>query len=170
MIRYIYKNSEILFIGINPHPGSHARSVPFSNNKTFWYLLSDAGFLDETRDELRDDAALKRIYEKKFNPVYGFGLINIIDRPTIDITGIRKDEELPGRKRITRILQKEAPSVVCFIGKVTYQKYKGLKNVEFGWQDDLFSSKVFVMHSPLRGEASIRVKELREIKRALKHL
>ena len=53
MIRYRYKNPKILFVGINPHPGSFSRSVPFSNNKMFWYLLSDAGLLKETRDELR---------------------------------------------------------------------------------------------------------------------
>ena len=43
MIRYRYKNAKILFVGINPHPGSFRRGVPFSNNKMFWYLLSDAG-------------------------------------------------------------------------------------------------------------------------------
>jgi double-stranded uracil-DNA glycosylase len=39
MIRYVYKKPEILFVGINPHPGSFNRRVPFSNNKLFWYLL-----------------------------------------------------------------------------------------------------------------------------------
>ena len=57
MIRYIYRNSQILFVGINPHPGSFNRGVPFSNNKLFWYLLSEAGVTDEKRDELRDDEA-----------------------------------------------------------------------------------------------------------------
>ena len=41
MIAYkISKNARILFVGINPHPGSYRRSVPFSNNKMFWYLLN----------------------------------------------------------------------------------------------------------------------------------
>lgn len=170
MIKYIYAQSKILFIGINPHPGSYARGIPFSNNKTFWYLLSDAGLLGETRDELRNDADLKLVYKRKFNTSYGLGLVNLIERPTIDITALKKDEEIPGRKRITRIIQKEAPSVVCFIGKITYQKYLGSKEEDFGWQDDIFKSRVFVMHSPLRGEASVRVKELKEIKRAIKHV
>ena len=42
MIRYRYKNARILFVGINSHFGSFDRGVPFSNNKMFWYLLSDA--------------------------------------------------------------------------------------------------------------------------------
>ena len=57
MIRYIYRNSKSLFVGINPHPGSFNRGVPFSNNKLFWYFLSEAGVTDEKRDELRDDEA-----------------------------------------------------------------------------------------------------------------
>lgn len=163
MIHYLHKKSKILFLGINPHFGSFNRGVPFSNNKLFWYLLSEAGLIKEKREELHNDKALKRIYKEKFNAVYGLGLVNIINRPTQDVTKLNKDEELPGRKRITRILKAVKPKVACFIGKVTYQKYTGLKNVSFGWQEDIGTSRVFVMHFPLRGEAIIRIRELREI-------
>lgn len=166
MIRYIYKNSKILFVGINPHPGSFRRNVPFSNNKMFWYLLSDAGLIDEERDELRDDKKLEHLYKKKFNAKYGLGLINIVDRPTRDITEIKKGEELRGRKKIFRIIKSEMPKIVCFIGKVSYEKYVGTKDFSFGWQEDIGESKAFVMHSPLRGEAVVRVRELRKVKRA----
>jgi Uracil DNA glycosylase superfamily. len=166
MIRHVYKKPDILFIGINPHPGSFRRNVPFSNNKLFWYLLSDAGLIPDKRDELRDDMKLARMYKEKFNPVYKLGLINIIDRPTPNITSLKKGEELPGRKRITRIIRAEEPKVVCFVGKVTYEKYIGSKDFTFGWQKDIGESKIFVMHSPLRGEAIVRVRELRMIKRA----
>ena len=129
MIRYRYKNARILFVGINPHPGSFSRSVPFSNNKMFWYLLSDAGLLKETRDELRDDDLLRRLYSEAFNPLYRLGFVNIIDRPTRDITEIRRGEEISGRAKISRIIKAEAPRVVCFIGKVAYEKYSGLERV-----------------------------------------
>ena len=89
MIRYRYRNAKILFVGINPHPGSFRRGVPFSNNKMFWYLLADAGLLQESRDELRDDAFLKRLYSEDFNPRYRLGFVNLIDRPTRDITELR---------------------------------------------------------------------------------
>jgi double-stranded uracil-DNA glycosylase len=101
MIRYRYKNARILFVGINPHPGSFSRSVPFSNNKMFWYLLSDAGLLKESRDELRDDDLLRRLYSEAFNPLYRLGFINIIDRPTRDITEIRTGEEKSGRAKLS---------------------------------------------------------------------
>ena len=166
MIPYLHKQPKILFVGINPHFGSYNRGIPFSNNKLFWYLLSDAGLIKEKRDELRHDETLKRVYEERFNDVYGLGFVNIIRRPTRDVTKLKKSEELPGRKKITRIINAETPKVVCFIGKVTYQKYTGRKDFTFGWQDDIGQSRAFVMHFPLRGEAIVRVHELKEIARA----
>ena len=166
MIHYRYKKPRILFVGINPHFGSFNRGVPFSNNKMFWYLLSDAGLLKEKRHELRDDETLKRIYKEKFNVIYGLGFVNIIDRPTRDITGLKKGEELPGRRRIFRIIKTEMPIVVCFIGKVAYEKYIGSKDFTFGWQEPINKSQIFVMHFPLRGEAVIRTRELRRVVRA----
>jgi len=166
MIHYLHNKPKILFVGINPHFGSFNRGVPFSNNKMYWYLLSEAGLINEKRAELRNDDVLKRLYEEKFNGVYGLGFVNIIDRPTQDVTKLRKDEELPGRKKIDRIIKAETPKVVCFIGKVTYEKYTGSKDFAFGWQDSVGKSKVFVMHAPLRGEASVRIRELEVISQA----
>lgn len=163
MIKYLYNKPKILFVGINPHFGSFDRGVPFSNNKLFWYLLADAGIIEEKRDELRNDEALKRMYQEKFNSVYGLGLVNIINRPTQDVTKLLKGEELPGRKKVSRIIKSETPNVACFVGRVTYEKYSGSKNFSFGWQENIGESRVFVMHFPLRGEAIVRIRELQEV-------
>lgn len=167
MIHYRHKKPRILFVGINPHFGSFNRGVPFSNNKMFWYLLSDSGILKETRAELRDDDALRRVYKEKFNDIYGLGFVNIINRPTRDITGLKKNEELPGRKRISSIIRTENPQVVCFIGKVAYEKYIGSKDFSFGWQEPINKSRIFVMHFPLRGEGIVRTRELMDVVQAL---
>ena len=166
MIRYSYKQPKILFVGINPHFGSFDRGVPFSNNKSFWYLLSDAGIIQEKRDELRDDESLRRMYTKKFNAVYRLGFVNIIGRPTRDVSELKKGEELPGRKKISHIIRAEMPKVACFIGKITYEKYTGSKDFSFGWQDNINGAKIFVMHFPLPGEAVIRIRELRIVAQA----
>jgi len=166
MIRYSYTQPKILFVGINPHFGSFDRGVPFSNNKSFWYLLSDAGIIKEKRDELRDDKSLKRMYTTKFNAVYRLGFVNIIDRPTRGVSELKKGEELPGRKKISRIIRTEMPKVACFIGKITYEKYTGSKDFSFGWQNSIDGAKIFVMHFPLRGEAVVRIRELRIIAQA----
>lgn len=166
MINYFYEKPKLLFIGINPHHGSFERGVPFSNNKLFWYLLSAAGLIEESRDELRDDAALKLMYQTKFNPVYRLGLVNVVDRPSRDVSELKKGEEAIGREKINEIIATEKPAVVCFVGKVTFQKYAGQKNVDYGWQDGIADSKIFVMHFPLRGDAATRVRELQEVKLA----
>jgi len=140
--------------------------VPFSNNKMFWYLLSDAGILKEKRNELGNDEELKRIYREKFNRIYRLGFVNIIDRPTRDISALKKGEELPGRRRISRIIRTENPPVVCFIGKISYEKYIGSKDFSFGWQEPINQSRMFVMHFPLRGQATVRTSELREVVQA----
>ena len=109
---------------------------------------------------------MRRVYNDAFNPLYRLGFVNVIDRPTRDITELRKGEELSGRGKIGRIIRTVSPKVVCFIGKVAYEKYSGLKQFEFGWNEVIASSNVFVMHFPLRGEAVVRIRELRELKRA----
>ena len=56
--------------------------------------------------------------------------------------------------------------VVCFIGRVAYEKYIGSKDFCFGWQNPINKSRIFVMHFPLRGEAIVRIRELRDLVQA----
>jgi TDG/mug DNA glycosylase family protein len=153
-------------VGINLHFGSYERGVPFSNNKSFWYLLSEARLIDETRNEHKDDVQLKSLYTRKLNQVYKLGFINITSRPTRGISDLVRGEELLGRRKISSIVKSQKPKVVCFIGKITYEKYIGSKEFSYGWQESISGTRVFVMHSPLRGEASVRIQELRMVKEA----
>ncbi len=166
MIDYkISDRAKILFVGINPHPGSDRRGVPFSNNKMFWYLLNRAGLLSETEGELKNDESLKRIYEDKFIAEYGLNFVNLVDRPTVDVTELAKGEEQMGVRRALKIIRTRRPKVVCFIGKVTFLKFHDRRKCDFGWQAEIENTKVHLMHFPIRGPASIRVQELKEIKR-----
>lgn len=166
MIQYQYQNARLLFVGINPHPGSFDRGVPFSNNKSFWYLLLRAGLIEESMEDLRDDAKLKEIHQNKFNQIYQLGLINIIERPTRNITLLKAGEEIKGRLKIERIIQDQKPKTVCFIGKVSYEKYIGSKEFTFGWQNNIGESRAYVMHYPLHGKAEVRVRELKIVAQA----
>ena len=164
MIKYsVPDRARILFVGINPHNGSYARGVPFSNNKTFWYLLSDSGIIRETREFLKDDGNLKKFYTKRFSKEYNLGLLNVVDRPTRDVVSIKHGEESSGVRRIISAIKKKRPRVVCFVGKVAFQWFLSKKSVEFGWNGNIYSSAVFVMHFPVRGKASIRTTELKEV-------
>jgi double-stranded uracil-DNA glycosylase len=167
MIAYkVSKNAKILFVGINPHPGSYRRGVPFSNNKMFWYLLNRAELLDEVESDLKSDEALKHIYDKKFVPKYALNFVNLVDRPTIDVTGLKKGEEQAGIKRALETIRAHEPKVVCFIGKITLNTFQGSRACDYGWQENIENSRAYLMHFPIRGLASVRVRELREVKQA----
>src|SRR5450759_2124096 len=106
MIAYkISKNARILFVGINPHPGSYRRGVQFSNNKMFWYLLNRAGLLEEAESDLKNDQLLKEIYDKKFLPEYELNFVNLVDRPTIDVTELKRGEEQVGIQRALKTIR-----------------------------------------------------------------
>lgn len=166
MIKYqIGYGLKILFVGINPHPGSARRGVPYSNNKMFWYLLHDAGLLPEPREILKDDVKLKNLYLHKFKKVYHFGLSTIVRRPSRTASEVKKEEALPGRKRLRAVIKKYQPVVVCFVGKITYSLFSETSEFSFGWQPDIAESKIYVMHSPHRGFARVRIKELQEVHR-----
>ena len=167
MIKYqVGYGLNILFIGVNPHTGSYRRGVPFSNNKMFWYLLHDAGLLPESREILKDELLLKKLYMHSFKNIYHFGLMNIINRPTRGVKELKKGEALLGRERIKSAIKKYEPRVVCFVGKITYSLFVGLSNVIYGWQPDIEKSKIYVMHAPHHGLASLRIKDLKEIIKA----
>ena len=169
MIAYkISKNAKILFVGINPHPGSYRRGVPFSNNKMFWYLLNKAGLIDEAEIDLKCDRVLKTIYDRKFLPKYALNFINLVNRPTVDVTELKKGEERAGIKRALKMIRTCKPKVVCFIGKVTYCTFQNIRKCDYGWQKKVGNIRAYLMHFPIRGLASIRVKELTEIKRAIR--
>jgi TDG/mug DNA glycosylase family protein len=154
---------EILFIGTNPSPGSYERGVPFSSNKLFWYLLHDAGLLPETREELRDDKRLKNLYSHDFTQKYHLALMNIIHWPTKTVAEVSREDAIPGSKRILSAIYTYRPAVVCFVGKGTYQLFAQKKQCRYGWQPPIGASKIFVMHSPIRGFARIRINELKRI-------
>src|SRR5579863_4319723 len=92
---HVSHDTKILFIGANPSPGTYRRRIPFSNNKSLWYLMHDAGLIDEDRNVLKNDKNLKKIYDEKFTKVYKLGLLNIASRPTKKFTDIKQAEALP---------------------------------------------------------------------------
>lgn len=129
-------------------------------------MLHDAGLIDEDRNELKDDKNLKKIYDEKFTKVYKLGLLNIASRPTKKFTDIKQAEALPNTLRILAAIKRYHPAVVCFIGKRTYQLFIQKSQCAYGWQPDIDSTKVFVMHTPLHGLASVRVDELKQVGKA----
>lgn len=166
-VPYFYKTASLLFVGINPHPWSAKRKVPFSNNKSFWYHLADAGLIDAKRDTLKDDEFLQNLYQHRFEKEFWLWLINLIDRPSISISDLQSWEEEFWRERLTKIIYNYKPKIVCFVGKAPYEKYVNTKKSDYGWQNPIHNSEIYLKHDPLRGYTSIRIQELQERRKIL---
>ena len=168
MIDYkISKNARILFVGINPHPGSYRRGVPFSNNKMFWYLLNRAGLLQESEKDLKNDQLLKGIYDVKVSARIRAEFCESRGSATIDVTERKKGEEQAGVRRALRIIRTYRPKVICFIGKIAFNTfYLTAANAIGAGRRGSAARVVYLMHFPIRGPASVRVEELKELKRA----
>jgi len=132
----------------------------------FWYLLIRAGLLNEVEKDLRSDESLKRIYDWRFIPKYALKCVNLVDRPTRDVTELKKGEEQAGIKRALETIRTRKLKVVCFIGKITLNTLLGSRTCNYGWQRNIDDAKVYLMHFPIRGPASVRVREVTEVKRA----
>ena len=130
----------------------------------FWYLLARAGLLNEVESDLKNDESLKHIYENKFVPKYALNFINLVDRPTKDVTELKKGEGQAGIERALETIRIRKPKVVCFIGKITLNIFRGSRACDYGWQPNIANSRVYLMHFPIRGPASVRVIELSEVR------
>ena len=138
----------------------------FQTTRCFGICLNRAGFLQETEKDLRNDQSLKTIYENKFLPEYGLNFVNLVDRPTADVTMLKKGEEEAGIRRALKIIRSCKPRVVCFIGKIAFNRFYRTRKCDWGWQTDIDGTPVYLMHFPIRGPATVRVEELKELKRA----
>ncbi|MCW1297090.1 MAG: uracil-DNA glycosylase family protein [Candidatus Rehaiarchaeum fermentans] len=165
-LKSITNNPKILFVGINPHPGSYKRKIPFSNNKKFWYLLNEAGIINYDKKSLKDDRFLSKVFHSF--KLLNLSFINLVDRPTVSTNYLNQKEIELGRRRLLRIIKKINPLIICFIGKITYRCFSGKSKFSYGWNGYIFNSKVYVMHFPIRGPSEIRIKELKEINKYLK--
>src|SRR5919108_2460030 len=83
----------VLFVGINPGIRSALTGHHFAGySNRFWKLLYDAGLVTEVIDCTDDDRL----------PEWGFGITNIVARPTPGIDSLTPDEYVAGRARLLR--------------------------------------------------------------------
>ena len=106
---------------------------------------------------------LKTIYDTKFLPEYRLNFINLVDRPTVDVTELRKGEEQAGVRRALRTIRTCKPMVVCFIGKIAINTFYGSSKCDWGWQTEIEGTPVYLMHFPIRGPAVVRETELQAL-------
>ncbi|HSP21179.1 MAG TPA: G/U mismatch-specific DNA glycosylase [Planococcus sp. (in: firmicutes)] len=118
---------KILFVGFNPSIRSSETGYHYANpNNRFWKILHEAGLTPrkfapyETRELLE----------------LGFGLTNIVERPTREAAEISKEEYKKGAALLREKIEVYRPNAVCFVGKGVYKEFSHKRKIDWGVQKD----------------------------------
>ena len=151
----------VLFVGINPGLRSAAIGHHFAGySNRFWKLLYDSRLVSEAI-VCTDDGRL---------PEWGFGITNLIGRPTAGISELKPSEFPGGRRALLAKIRHFQPEIVALVGVTLFrslfpdEKYEGL-----GSQGArLGSAKVFVLPNPSGRNANFAYSEMLAAFRALR--
>ena len=156
----------MLFVGINPGIRSAAIGHHFAGySNRFWKLLYDARLVPEPIGT-EDDHRL---------PEWGFGITNLIPRPTRGIDTLRPEEYVAGAKVLRRKVRRWKPDVVAFVGVTLYRALIARRplpgtqaKIRLGLQVERFEgAAVFVLPNPSGRNAHFTYAEMLAAFRAL---
>ncbi len=131
----------ILFIGFNPGVRSAETGHHFAGpSNRFWKLLAESG-LTPRRYKPEEDFDLTGL---------GFGITNIVPRPTRAAAEITKEEFIEGRKKLITKLKRYKPLIACYEGIGVYREAAQITEVTCGLQPQSIAPGVidFVVSSP----------------------
>jgi double-stranded uracil-DNA glycosylase len=146
-----------LFVGINPGVRSALTGHHFAGySNRFWTLLFESGAVPE-RVTAADDVRL---------PEWGYGVTNLIARPTAGIDTLRVDEYIVGARVLRRKVRKWKPPVMALVGVTLYRSLfpkAARTGGVLGLRDERFEgSHVFVLPNPSGRNANYSYKEMLE--------
>lgn len=154
----------MLFVGINPGVRSSQTGHHFAGpSNRFWKLLSESRLVPGPLS-FEDDDRL---------PAWGFGITNIIARPTPGIDSLTSAEYVAGRLRLRRKVRRHRPAIVALVGvtvfRATFPEHTGV--VRFGLQDyRIGAAAVFVLPNPSGRNATVSYAAMLAAFRALRRL
>ncbi|WP_264739223.1 mismatch-specific DNA-glycosylase [Cytobacillus firmus] len=124
---HLKQNLDLLFVGFNPSIRSGETGHHFANpNNRFWKILYESGLTPRKFDAFEDYKLLE----------LGYGMTNIVPRPTKAADEITKEEYKEGREELIKKIRELKPKIICFVGKGVYQEYSGRKKLPWGIQED----------------------------------
>ena len=151
----------VLFVGINPGVRSALTGHHFAGfSNRFWKLLYDSRLVPEPIS-FEDDDRL---------PEWGYGITNIVPRPTPGIDTLERHEYVAGRVTLRRKILRHRPAVVALIGITVFRAmFPERKDaVALGLQEErIGSSEVFVLPNPSGRNANYTYAEMVAAFRAL---
>src|SRR5512141_3195921 len=103
---------EVLFVGINPGVRSALTGHHFAGySNRFWKLLFESGLVPEAIGP-KDDRRL---------PQWGYGITNLVPRPTPGIDTLTPPEYVAGEKGLRKKVRRWKPAIVAFVGVTLYR-------------------------------------------------
>ncbi len=145
----------VLFVGINPGIRSAATGHHFAGySNRFWKLLYESRLVSEPIGHEED----RRL------PEWGFGITNLIPRPTPGIGTLRPEEYIAGMRALRRKVRRVRPEVVAFVGVTLFRFVFALRPGEaiaLGLQAERFEgARVFVLPNPSGRNANFTYQEM----------
>ena len=102
----------VLLVGINPGVRSAAIGHHFAGySNRFWKLLYESRLVPEPL----------RTEEDRRLPEWGYGITNLVARPTAGIGDLRPAEYAAGRRRLLAKVERYRPAVVALVGVTLYR-------------------------------------------------
>jgi TDG/mug DNA glycosylase family protein len=141
----------VLFVGINPGVQSALTGHHFAGfSNRFWKLLFESGLVPESIS-CHDDDRL---------PEFGYGVTNLVARPSPGIDDLKPEEYLQGWKALDGKIRRFRPRIVAFVGVTLYRALlpvliedaevrKGARVCTLGMQPiTIHGAQLFVLPNP----------------------
>jgi TDG/mug DNA glycosylase family protein len=151
----------VLFVGINPGVRSAQTGHHFAGfSNRFWKLLYDARLVPEPVTYVDDERL----------PEWGYGITNVVPRPTPGIDTLTREEYVAGCVRLRRKIQRHRPVIAALVGVTVFRALfpNSRGSVALGLQmERIGSAQVFVLPNPSGRNANYSYGEMRRAFRAL---
>jgi TDG/mug DNA glycosylase family protein len=162
----------VLFVGINPGVRSALTGHHFAGySNRFWRLLFEAELVPEPITYEDDDRL----------PEFGFGITNLVARPTPGIDTLAPAEYIAGWKILERKIRRFAPEVLALVGVTLWRAILPLLPIDDGERASLKTRKalgpmplqlhgadVFVLPNPSGRNAHFAYSQMLEAFRGLR--
>ncbi|WP_042355470.1 G/U mismatch-specific DNA glycosylase [Bacillus rubiinfantis] len=158
----IKENLNILFVGFNPSIRSSETGHHFANpNNRFWRILVESGLTSRKFSPEEDDLLLD----------LGYGITNIVARPTKAADEITKQEYMVGRKILIQKITRFQPKIICYVGKGVYLQFSGKKTAPWGVQEEAVVPDTIDFVAPSSsGLVRMKLEEMVDIYKELREL
>ena len=153
----------VLLVGINPGIRSSETGHHFAGySNRFWTLLYESGLVPEPITYEED----RRL------PEWGFGITNLVPRPTPGIDTLRPEEYVAGAVVLRRKIRRVQPEVVALVGVTLFRAVvcrRAAEVIALGLQPDVLEgARVFVLPNPSGRNAHFSYAEMLAAFKALR--